>query len=599
MIQAEVDIENALATTGRSESLFRGISASQGVAHGPAFVFFQREFDVPLYKVDEKDFEGEIKRLDVAIAKTREEILRIRTKVSQTLGELEAQIFDAHLLVLEDKALIDGAIRELKETSYNIDYCFHLLSKRYVDAFEKIGDEYIKERAADLRDVAKRLLGNLLGQNELNILKFNEKKVLVTDDLSPSDAAEIEVGHILGILTNRGGRTSHSVIMARSLQVPAVVGLHDITTHLTNDSYVIIDGYEGVVIVDPTPETLEKYEQIKFERGNVQKIFESVNHLSSISKDNVHLPLMVNIEGLQDVRRAQTVGADGVGLFRTEALYLRSENIPTEKEQFEVYRAVAEAISPKPITIRTLDLGGDKKLSGSSLTMDEVNPFMGVRAIRLCFDNPHIFKDQLRAILRASAFGNVRMMYPMISGVHELIQANTILEQVKQELRNSKIAFDEAMKVGSMIETPSAALTIDLLADHCEFFSIGTNDLIQYTLAVDRVNERIAHLYQPNHPSVLRILRMIIDSAHERNVEVGVCGEMAGDPLYASMLLGMGVDFLSMTSGSLPEIKYLIRNMHVQQAKELANQVIKEPDAFKILKTLRDFYLDQVGSVLG
>lgn len=579
----------------RLERSFQGVSASQGLAYGPAFVFFQREFEVPVYRVDPKDFEDEIKRLDAAIAKTRDEILRVRHKVSETLGEQEAQIFDAHLFVLEDKALIDGTIRELNENSHNIDYCFHLISKKYIDAFDKIDDEYIKERAIDLRDVAKRLLGNLLNQNELNILKFNEKKILVTDDLSPSDAAEIDKECILGIVTNKGGRTSHSVIMARSLQVPAVVGLRDITNHLTNDSYVIIDGYEGTVIVDPTPETLQRYEEIKFERGNVQKIFESVNHLPSKSKDKVRLPLMANIEGLQDVIKAQAVGAEGVGLFRTEALFLRSQNIPTEEEQFEVYKAVVEAMSYQPVTIRTLDLGGDKKLSSHLLPVNEVNPFMGVRAIRLCLDHLDMFKDQLRAILRASAFGNIRMMYPMISGVDELIQANNILDEVRQDLRANKIAFDEEMKVGSMIETPSAALTIDLLADHCSFFSIGTNDLIQYVLAVDRGNERIAHLYQPNHPAVLRIIQKIIDAAHARGVEVGVCGEMAGDPFYAGLLLGMGVDSLSMTPGGIPEIKYLVRNMRVGDAKELANKVVKEADASKILRDLRDFYLDQVG----
>lgn len=597
MLQTE--IEDVVVRNIRREVRFQGISASQGLAHGPAFVFLQRDVDVPVYKVDSKELDQEVIRLNAAILKTRDEIIRIRTRVCETLGEQEAQIFDAHLLVLEDKLLIDGTIREFKETSYNIDYCFHLVSKKYIEAFEDIDDEYIQERGADIRDVAKRLLGNLLGRNEFSILKFNEKRVIVTDDLSPSDAAEIEKGCILGIVTNKGGKTSHSVIMARSLQVPAVVGLHNITDYLTNESYVIIDGYEGLVIVDPTAETLKKYEQIKFERGNVQKIFESVNHLPSKSKDNVSLPLMVNIEGLQDVEKSQAVGADGVGLFRTEALYLRSENIPTEEEQFEIYKGVVESMSPKPVTIRTVDLGGDKKLNARFLAVEEVNPFMGVRAIRLCLNHLDIFKDQLRAILRSSAFGNVRLMYPMISNVQELIQANNILEEVKTELRVKRIAFDEEMKVGSMVETPSAALTIDLLADHCSFLSIGTNDLIQYLLAVDRVNERIAHLYQPNHPAVLRILQMIIDAAHKRKIEVGVCGEMAGDPLYAGMLVGMGIDFLSLTPSGLPEIKYLVRNMQVARAKELVNKLTSETDSTTILKTLRDFYLDQVGSILG
>lgn len=597
MIQTE--IEEVKLAPARQELLFQGVAASQGLAYGPAFVFFQREVDVSVYRVEEHELDGEIGRFNDAILKTREEILRIRTRVSQTLSEQEAQIFDAHLLVLEDKVLIDSTVRELKESYYNIDYCFHIISKKYIEAFEAINDEYIQERGADIRDVAKRLLGNLLGQNELKVWKFNEKRVIVTDDLSPSDVAEIDKDCILGLVTNKGGKTSHSVIMARSLQVPAVVGLQDITNYLTNDSYIIVDGYDGIVVVDPSQDTLDKYAQIKSERGNIQKIFESVNHLPAKTKDNVRLPLMVNIEGFQDLQRAEAVGADGVGLFRTEALYLRSENIPTEEEQFDVYKAVVQAMSPKPVTIRTLDLGGDKRLNGRFLPIQEVNPFMGVRAIRLCLNHLDVFRDQLRAILRASAFGNVRMMYPMISGVQELIHANRVLEDAKQELRRKKIDFNEDMQVGSMIETPSAALTIDLLAEHCSFFSVGTNDLIQYVLAVDRVNERIAHLYQPNHPAVLRILRMIVDAAHARGIEVGVCGEMAGDPLYAPMLIGMGVDSLSITPSGLPEIKYLVRNMNIAHAQELANKLAIETDTVEILKTLRDFYLDQVGSILG
>lgn len=597
MIHTEV--EKVAVINNRPELFFQGISASQGLAHGPAFVFFQRELEVSAYIVDPREFDTEISRLNKAISKTQEEIIQVKARVRNTLGEQEAQIFDAHLLVLEDKALIDGTIRELKDSSYNIDYCFHVVSKKYIAAFEDIGDAYIQERGADIRDVSKRLLRNLLGLNELNVWKFSEKRVIVTDDLSPSDVAEIEKGCVLGLITNKGGRTSHSVIMARSLQVPAVVGLHDITSYLTNDSYLIVDGYEGTVIIDPTVETLQKYERIKLERGNVQKIFESVNHLPSTSKDNIYFPLMVNIEGIQDIENAVSVGADGVGLFRTEALYLRSEDIPTEEEQFLVYKKVVEAMAPKPVTIRTLDLGGDKKLNRKFLATEELNPFMGVRAIRLCLNHIDIFKDQLRAILRASAFGNVRMMYPMISSVQELIQANAILEDAKVELRNKGTAFDENMKIGSMIETPSAALTIDLLAEHCGFFSIGTNDLIQYLLAVDRVNGRIAHLYQPNHPAVIRILKMTIDSAHERGLEVGVCGEMAGDPLYTGLLLGMGVDFLSLAPSGIPEIKYLVRNMRIARAKELVEKIARETEAFKTLAILREFYFTQVGDVLG
>lgn len=579
------------------EVVYQGISASPGLAHGPAFIFFQKEVEVPVYGVNEGEFEHEVNRFYEAIEKTRDAIVQLRTRVSETLGEAESRIFDAHLLVLEDRCFIDETIRALKETAYNIDYCFHVISKKYVKVFEEINDEYIKDRAADIRDVAKRLLNNLLGQNQVSFLNFNEQKVIVTQDLTPSNSVEIKKSCILAIVTNKGGRTSHSVIMARSLQIPAVVGLRDITEHLTNDSYVLVDGYEGVVIANPTEETLARYAQVKLQRRDVQRIFESVNHLPAITEDELYFPLMVNIEGFQDIKKAREVGANGIGLFRTEALFLKSNSIPSEEEQFEAYKRIAEGMMPNVVTIRTLDLGGDKKLSELFGGVEELNPLMGLRAIRLCLDHLDVFRDQLRAILRASAFGNIRMMYPMVTSIHEMIQANEILEEMKEDLRGCRIDFDENMQVGSMIETPSAALTIDLLAEHCSFLSIGTNDLIQYLLAVDRVNDRIAHLYQPHHPAVIRMLDMVIRAGHHKGLEVSVCGEMAADPLCAALLLGMGVDSLSLSPGSLPEVKYLIRNMRLDDAQKMARQVGQEAEASKILKILREFYLERVGNI--
>lgn len=579
------------------EIVYQGISASSGLAHGPAFIFFQKEVEVPVYGVSREEFDYEIKRFEEALQKTKEAIIQLRTKVANTLGEYEGQIFDAHLLVLEDRALIDETIKELKETSYNIDYCLHVVSKKYVKAFEAIDDEYIRDRATDIKDVSKRLLNNLLGENQVGLLNFNEQKVIITQELTPSDTVGIKKSCILAIVTDKGGTTSHSVIMARSLQIPAVVGLRNITEHLTNDSYVIVDGYEGLVIANPTEKTLAKYAQIKRERGIVQKIFESVNHLSAMTQDEMHFPLLVNMENCDDLKSAKEVGANGVGLFRTEGLFLKNNCIPSEEEQFEVYKKVVEGMSPNVVTIRTLDLGGDKKLNGSFLSMEEVNPLMGVRAIRLCLDQMDVFKNQLRAILRASAFGNVKMMYPMITSTQELILANAAMQEIKDEFRDKNIAFNEKIEVGSMIETPSAALTIDLLAEHCSFLSIGTNDLIQYLLAVDRVNHRISHLYQPHHPAVIRILDMIIQSGHKHRLSVSVCGEMAGDPLYAALLLGMGVDSLSIIPSMLPEVKYFIRHIKLEDAKEMAKRVVQETEASKTLKILREFYLDRVGKV--
>lgn len=581
------------------EIVFKGIPASAGLAHGAAFVFLQKELNVPLYELDEVHEKSEVKRFHEALLKTRSQISSLRNKVADTLGEQEAQIFDAHMLILEDKALIDETVKEHRETSYNIDYCFDTVAKRYAQAFDQINDEYIKERATDIRDVARRVLVNLLGQNEYNILRFNEQKIIVSEDLTPSDIAEVQKDIILALVTNAGSRTSHSVIMARSLQIPAVVGLHDITQQVETDDYLIVDGYEGIVIVNPSEETLLKYGQIKREHQNIQRVFESVNPLPAKTKDGKRITLMVNIEGVNDIRKAHTVNSDGVGLFRTEAIFIRSDHLPSEDEQFNTYRNVVQGMDPLPVTIRTLDLGGDKKISSVFISDKEENPFMGFRAIRFCLDKKDLFKSQLKAILRASAFGEVNLMYPLISSVEELIQANEVLEECKCELYDKNIAFDEDIKVGCMIETPAAAMIADLLVEHSEFFSLGTNDLIQYVLAVDRVNDRVAHLYQPYHPAVIRILKHVLQLCHRYDKKVSVCGEMAGDPLFAPLLLGMGVDALSVTPSSLPEIKYLIRSMQLSKAKALADHVAVETEPMKILKLLRDFYLSQVEDVLS
>ena len=579
------------------EMVFHGVPASQGLAHGPAFVFLKRELEVPLYEVAKSREPSEIKRLEQAIDKTREQITELRQKVAENLGEQEAQIFDAHILVLEDKALIDETIREHQKTLHNIDYCFRLVSQRYIEAFDQIHDEYIKERAIDIRDVSRRVLNNLLGQNQLSNMPFDEQKIIISEDLSPSDIADIQKEMVLAVLTNAGSRTSHSAIMARSLQVPAVVGLHDITERVENDDYLIVDGYEGTVIVNPSPETLLHYGQVKRKRQSIQKVFDSVNTLPAKTNDNHRLKLQVNIEGTSDLRKTYTMSSDGVGLFRTEALFLRAGHPPSEDEQYKVYKNVVEAMNPQTVTIRTIDLGGDKRLSNFFVHEKEENPFMGFRAIRLCLEHIDLFKTQLRAILRASPYGKVQIMYPMITDASEIEAANKILNECKQELKSKSISFDNNIPIGSMIETPAAALVMDLLSEHCSFFSIGTNDLIQYILAVDRVNDNVAHLYQPYHPAVIRLLRHIINIAQKKNKPISVCGEMAGDPLFASLLIGLGITNLSVTPSALPELKYLIRHMKLSKAKALAEYICTETQPTKILKLLREFYLNQMGSV--
>ena len=585
------------SSSPKTPKVLQGIAASPGLAQGNAFVFLQKELEVPMYGVNPSEVEIEIQRLEQAKAKTREEILEIQKKVHEKLGEAEAKIFEAHLLVLEDQALFNETIEELKKTAYNVDYCFKLVSRRYIKAFSQIDDEYIRERAADVRDVTKRLLNKLLGRNEVGLMHFNDSRVVVSDDFSPSDAAEVEKDNVLGVVTNKGSRTSHAVIMARSLGLPAVVGLHNITEHVQTDDVIIVDGYDGVVIINPDPETLERYQQIRHQKQRLAKEFESALPLPSQTQDSQAVPLLINLEGGQDFEKLQTTGADGVGLFRTEGLFLRSEHTPGEEEQYEVYREIAQRMGDLPVTIRTLDLGGDKRASTNFLAQEEVNPFMGFRAIRLCLEHKELFKEQLRAILRASAHGNVNLMYPMITSAEELIQANSILEEAKAELKAKGIAFNEAIEVGSMIETPSAAMSIDLIAPHCKFISIGTNDLIQYTLAVDRVNDRIAHLYQPNHPAVVRMLEKIIQGAKEVGLKVSVCGEIAADPLYAALLMGLGVDSLSVTPAALAEIKYLIRSVKATDVQALAQHVLKQGDPHAILHILRDFYLKSIGNI--
>lgn len=577
----------------------RGIAASPGVAHGEVFVILQKTHDIPVYQVEEALRDQEVSRFEEALTKTHHQIAKLRNEVARRLGESEAQIFDAHLMVLEDKALIDEVISELEQSHYNIEYCFRSVCERFIDAFAALEDEYIKERVADIRDVEKRVLDNLLGETSASLADMAADRIVASEDIAPSDAAELEHARVQGILTDAGSRTSHAVIMARSLRIPAVVGLHDVTQHIDTSDYILIDGYEGLVIINPGKDTLYRYGQLKEERSNIQKIFESKATKLSQTLDKHNLPVLANIGSLEDCKHIHDAGAEGIGLFRTEGLFMRADGFPTEEEQFQIYHKVALCCDSKPVIIRTLDLGGDKFTSAMTIGEPEANPFMGFRAIRFCLEHKDIFKEQLRAILRATAYGNVRIMYPMISGVSELQQANALLEEAKEELRERKAAFDDKTEVGSMIEIPSAAMIIDLLAEHCDFFSIGTNDLIQYLLAVDRVNDRIAHLYEPNHPAVIRALAHIIECANKTGIPIGICGELAGDPLYAPLLMGMGAHDISVTASALPEIKFLIRQMKLSDAQKLVKDVLKQSEPDIIAELLQDFYLKHMEHIVG
>ncbi len=575
----------------KTEVIVQGIPASQGIAYGRVFVFIQSDVEVPSYQVESEKRIEEIARFDQALLVTRQQIAKIKNEVEKNIGPEEALIFDAHLMVLEDQALIAETIREFETTGRNIETCFNKVSSRYIKAFSEIDDEYLRERAGDIRDVAQRVLQNLLGQAENSLSRLADKRVVVANDISPSDSASIDRSAALGIVTDSGSKTSHAVIVARSMKVPAVVGVRNFTKTAQNGDWVIVDGYDGLVILNPSESTLFRYGKIREQKKTFETRLMDANRQPAVTLDGVRVSLMANIEKVDEVALVKEYNAEGVGLFRTEYLYLNTSRIPSEAEQAVAYRTVAESLAPHPVVIRTLDLGGDKPMAGNpDLFPKENNPFMGFRAIRFCLEHPDIFKDQLRAILMASAHGKVHIMYPMISGSEELARAKAMLEECKEELRARGTAFDEKLVAGTMIEIPSAAATADILAKECDFFSIGTNDLIQYLLAIDRVNDRIAHLYEPTHPAVLRTLKQIVDEGHKQKVPVTVCGEMGGDPVLVPLLLGLGVDHLSMTPPLIPAVRYLVRAMTMKDAKALAKTALTMSSPKEIYALCIKFY---------
>lgn len=582
---------------GKTETVIRGIAASRGIAYGQVFLYLQSELEIPRYQVDPAKRVQEIARFDQALVTTRQQIAKIQQQVRKNLREEEALIFDAHQMVLEDQALIGETIREFETSGLNIETCFNAVGQRYIQAFSEIDDEYLRERAADIKDVTRRVLHVLLGQSAVNLTELVEKRIIVARDLSPSEAAGIDRSAALGIATDGGSRTSHAVIVARSMKIPAVVAARDLTKRVQDGDWMIVDGYEGIAILHPTQATLFRYGKIQKEKSSFESRLLAANELPAETLDGVRVTLRANIEKADEVALVRQYRGEGVGLYRTEYLYLSSHHLPNEEQQYANYRAIVEGLAPAPVTIRTLDIGGDKPLPGNpELIGPEANPFLGFRAIRMCLENPELFKEQLRAILRASAHGKVEIMYPMIGCAEELERANALLAEARAELKARGQACDDQVRVGTMIEIPSAALAADTLAPHCQFFSIGTNDLIQYLLAIDRGNNRIAHLYDPTHPAVLRVLKQVIDAAHQFRLKVSVCGEMAGDPIYAPLLVGLGVDELSMTPPLLPAVKYLVRAMKFSEAQKLATDCLAQTDPKKTAALVEAFYEQHVGA---
>jgi phosphotransferase system enzyme I (PtsI) len=584
-----------MESKAQKEIVVQGIAASRGIAYGQVFLYLQSELEIPRYTVDPDKRVAEIARFEQALIVTRQQISQIQAQVAKNLGEEEALIFDAHQMVLEDQALIGETIRDFQKTGLNIETCFNAVAQRYIQAFAEIDDEYLRERAADIKDVAKRVLHVLLGQTAMSLSELVDKRIIVAQDISPSEAAGIDRSAALGIVTDAGSRTSHAVIVARSMKIPAVVGTNDLTTRLKNGDWLMVDGYDGCVIINPSEQTLFRYGKIQKAKQSFESRLMAVNEQPAETLDGVKVALRANIEKPDEVALVKQYRAEGVGLYRTEFLFLSAEKVPTEEQQYAAYREIVAGLAPAPVTIRTLDIGGDKPMPGDPhLIGPEANPFLGFRAIRMCLENPEFFKNQLRAILRASAHGKVELMYPMISGPEELDRANALLAEAKAELKARGQAFDEGLKTGAMIEIPSAALAGDLLAGRCDFFSIGTNDLIQYLFAIDRGNNRIAHLYDPTHPVVLRVLKQIVDTGHAHGLKVSVCGEMAGDSIYAPLLLGLGVDELSMTPTLLPAVKYLVRAMRMEDARKLAAEALKQTDPKKAYALAEAFYNERV-----
>ncbi len=576
----------------KKELILKGIPAAPGITSGKAFLFGREQYVIGRSNIKEEDIPSEIKRFKDALIQTKNEILDIKKHISEEMGIAQGQIFSAHLLVIEDSMLIEEVIAKLKKEKLCIEYVFQDVLKRYIKVFSEMDDEYLKERISDINDVGRRILKNLIGVKEDMLSNLKEKVIVVAYDLSPSETATMHKKNVIGFVTDIGGRTSHTAIMAKSLEIPAVVGLEVVTKRVETDDMIIVDGTHGIIIVNPSPKTLKKYESDREKFVAFEKHLLELKDLPCVTLDGRKIELTANIEVPEDVPSVLAHGGEGIGLYRTEYFYMNRRDLPTEEEQFKAYSAVARRIKPYSVIIRTLDLGGDKFLSQLEVP-HEMNPFLGWRAIRFCLARPDIFKTQLRAIVRASAYGKLKVMYPMISGLDELKQANSILNEVKKDLKKNSVSFDENMEVGAMIEIPSAALTSDILAKEADFFSIGTNDLIQYALAVDRVNEKIAYLYEPAHPAVLRLIEKVIENGHKAGIWVGICGEMAGDIVMTLVLLGLGLDEFSTSPIAIPEIKRIIRSVTMRQAKEIAQQAItlstgKEVEAFakKKLKEL-------------
>jgi len=562
---------------------YKGIAASPGIAIAKAIVVKQEKYVPPLSTVT--DTEAEWIRYQAALQAAKGEIEQIHQLTIEKLGEQHAEIFEGHLLILDDPDLNDGIEAAIKEESYNAEYALHTTAQQFIRMLLELDDETLRGRATDIEDITGRMMSHLRGVKHVDLSALNEECIIVAHDLTPSDTAQLQLELVRGFITEAGSRTSHSAIMARSLELPAIVGTGADIFKIETGSILIIDGMTGEVLVNPEQQLRNEYEAAKLAYDQKQAALRKLVQEPTISADGHQVELAANVGKLEDIERAIQHGAEGIGLFRTEFLYMSRSELPSEDEQYNCYKFALEKMNGKPVVIRTLDIGGDKELSYLQLPKEE-NPFLGQRALRFCLANPELFRTQLRALLRASVYGNLKIMFPMIAVLEELLQAKQLLAEEKQRLQDEGIAVSQSIEVGMMVEIPSVAISADLFAPHIDFFSIGTNDLIQYTMAADRMNQSISYLYQPLHPSILRLVKMVIEAGKHAGKWVGMCGEMAGDAKAVPILLGLGLHEFSMSATSILATREQIGLLERTRWEDLANQALALPTAADVEKLI-------------
>lgn len=568
--------------------MISGIPASPGIVFGKALVLKEEKIIIDNQKISEDQIDAEIARFYEGRTAAVAQLSSIRDRALKSLGEDKAAIFEGHLMILEDEELEEEIIGYIRSNKANAAAAASKIIDQQVEMLSEIDDEYLKERAGDIRDIGNRLLKNILGMHIVDLGEINEEAILVAYDLTPSETAQLNLDKVLGFITDIGGRTSHTSIMARSLELPAIVGTNNVTAQVNTGDYLILDAVNNAVYVNPTREQIEKLKAQQVQLAEEKAELAKLKDLPALTLDGHRVDVVANIGTIRDCDGADRNGAEGVGLYRTEFLFMDRDSLPSEEEQFQAYKEVVEAMNGRIVVLRTMDIGGDKELPYLNLPK-EMNPFLGWRAVRIAMDRREILHAQLRAVLRASAFGKLAVMFPMIISVEEIRELKSVIETLKQELRNEGKAFDENIQVGVMVETPSAAVNAKFLAKEVDFFSIGTNDLTQYTLAVDRGNEMISHLYNPMSPSVLGLIKQVIDASHAEGKWTGMCGELAGDERATLLLLGMGLDEFSMSAISVPRIKKLIRNVNYADAKALAEKALQVPTAAEIEQLVDEF----------